>query len=273
MKTYSPITDLSIYPSINQIHGSDRTSSRYTFIPTQRIINILDNQGWKVSSIMEKQSRKDNLRGFGDHLVRFRREQDFGISAVIGEHVPEIVLTGSHDGTSAWEMMFGLFRFVCGNGAMVAEGQYAGHKIRHVGFQDQNVIDAVADVIETAPRILDRVKAWEALPLERAERLALAEASVVAKYGDEGLAKMDIERLAAPTRREDAEPNLWTTYNVLQEKLVERGGRFAVNSNSGRRTRFKQAQGISSVSENVRVNQALWMLADKMAQLKGAVAN
>lgn len=269
MRTYSPITDFTTYPSIMAATPSSRTSDRYAFIPTNRIIDILDHQGWKVSAVLEKNSRKDDKRGFGEHLVRFRREADFGIAAVVGEHVPEIVVNGSHDGTSAWDIMFGIYRFVCGNGAMVSEGQYATHKIKHVGFQDRNVIDAVAEVIETAPRVLDTIGAWKALPLEKHEQRILAESSVIAKYGEDKLANFDINRILQPVRREDVGGNLWTTFNSIQEKLVERGGRFAVNSGRGRV--IKKARGIASVSENVRVNQALWMLADRMAQIKGAV--
>jgi len=269
MNALEPITDFSHYPSLVADHASARTSNRYAFIPTDRLISVLDRAGWKVANVLEKRNRNSELRSFGEHLVRFRRLQDFNRLAVIGEHIPEIVLTGSHDGTAAWEMLFGLWRFVCGNGAIVADGMFATHRIKHIGYQDQNVIEAVADVVESAPKVLDRVKEWQALPLEPKEQLALAESAIVAKYGEEGLSKYNPQRLLVPVRREDTEKNLWTTYNVLQEKLVEKGGRFAENNNNTRRhSSYKKARGIQSVSENVRVNQALWMLADKMAQLK-----
>jgi hypothetical protein len=271
-----PITDFSQYPSLITAAPSNRVSSRYTFIPTARIINVLADHGWQVSRIQEKRSRVDELRGFGEHIVRFRRQQDFAQLAVVGEHVPEIVLTGAHDGSAAWQMMFGLWRFVCGNGAVVAESEFASHRILHKGFQDQNVIDAVYEVVETAPRVLDRVRDWQAITLTGAEQIAFAEAAVVAKYGSDDSSKYSPAHLIHPTRRDDliigtdyaGGNTLWNTYNIVQEKLVEKGGRFAVNTGAHRRSNTKTARGIQSVGENVRVNQALWMLAEKMAALK-----
>lgn len=275
MKQTEPITDFSPYPSLTAAQPSNRVSDRYTFIPTTRIIDVLDREGWKVSRIQEKRSRVDELRGFGEHIVRFRRQQDFAMTAVVGEHVPEIVLTGAHDGTAAWQMMFGLYRFVCGNGAVVAENEYASHRILHKGFQNQNVIDAVYEVVETAPRVLNRVKDWRAIALTGDEQKAFAEAAIVAKYGSDDAGKYNPVALIHPMRRDDmiitdfaGRNNLWNVYNIVQEKLVETGGRFATNSGARRRSNIKTARGIQSVGENIRVNQALWMLAEKMAALK-----
>ena len=275
MRQVEPIREFSQYPSLVAMQASSKVSDRYTFIPTQRIIDVLNKQGWQVSKIQEKRSRKDELRGFGEHIVRFRREADFGIQAIVGEHVPEIVLTGSHDGTAAWQIMFGLWRFVCGNGAVVAENEYASHRILHKGYQDQNVIDAVYEVVETAPRVLDRVKDWQQLQLTGPEQIAFAESAIVAKYGSDDANKYNPSRLIQPVRYADTinreyvnSNSLWNVYNIAQEKLVEKGGRFAVNNAEYRRTTLKKARGIQNVGENIRVNQSLWMLADKMAKLK-----
>jgi hypothetical protein len=272
-----PIREFAQYPSLVATQASSKVSDRYTFIPTQRIIDVLDRQGWLVSRIQEKHSRIDELRGFGEHIVRFRREADFGISAVVGEHVPEIVLTGAHDGTAAWQIMFGLWRFVCGNGAVVAENEYASHRILHKGYQDQNVIDAVYEVVETAPRVLDRVKDWQAIQLTGPQQVAFAESAIVAKYGSDDANKYNPARLVQPMRSADminrdytghAGNSLWNVYNIAQEKLVEKGGRFATNTSEHRHSNIKKARGIQNVGENIRVNQALWLLADKMAKLK-----
>jgi len=58
-------------------------------------------------------------------------------------------------------------------------------------------------------------------------------------------------------------PDLWTTFNTVQENLIRGGlrGRTA----KGNRTSTRAVKG---VSENVRLNKALWTLAEKMAQLK-----
>lgn len=44
-------------------------------------------------------------------MLRLRRE-----GQITGKQVPEIILLNSHDGTSSYQMLPGLFRAVCQNG-------------------------------------------------------------------------------------------------------------------------------------------------------------
>ncbi|ENC93594.1 hypothetical protein ECP03018678_3198 [Escherichia coli P0301867.8] len=46
-------------------------------------------------------------------MLRLRRDGEIN-----GEHVPEIILLNSHDGTSSYQMLPGYFRFVCQNGCV-----------------------------------------------------------------------------------------------------------------------------------------------------------
>ena len=62
---------------------------------------------------------------------------------------------------------------------------------------------------------------------------------------------------------EDRKSDLWSIFNRVQENLVKGGltGRTA----NGRRQRTRPVQGID---QNLRLNRALWMLAEGMRQLK-----
>ena len=67
------------------------------------------------------------------------------------------------------------------------------------------------------------------------------------------------------TRRAvDAAPDLWTTENVIQENLM-RGGIRVRNAATGRRATTRP---VASVNEDIRLNKGLWVLADRMAELK-----
>jgi hypothetical protein len=287
--------NLSRFASINA-EGSQGTSGKYAFIPTTRVISALETQGWFPVKASEKRVTKEENRGFQEHLIRFRHTENMGLS-VVGDILPEIVVKNSHNGLSSFQIMAGLFRLVCSNGMIVADSLFATHRIKHIGYRDQDVIDATFNVIRTTPQIMDRVGEFKQIVLSPAEQLVLAESALTAKYGEpkaeevdtyEGTKeiiiptaqKFDLIRLALPTRRQDrmsgdhgnhgtlAENTLWNSFNIFQEKLVEKGGRFAVNPNS---MRIKKARGVTSVSENVRLNQSLWALTQKMAELKGGV--
>ena len=65
-------------------------------------------------------------------------------------------------------------------------------------------------------------------------------------------------------RGSDVRSDLWSTFNRTQENLLQGGipGRSA----TGRRMRTRAVQGID---QNVKLNRALWMLAEEMRRLKG----
>lgn len=276
--------DVSKFAAVNALEHAPGRSDRYTFIPTTRVIDILANQGWYPAKVQEKRANKVENRGFQTHIIRFRQEKDLPVStpylygyrrpAVVDSLIPEIVLKNAHDGTAAYELMAGIFRVVCTNGMIVADSMFAKHKIKHIGFQDQNVIEAVYDVVKTTPAIMGRIGDFRAIELDKPEQILMGQAALMVKYGEEGGAdvrKYDPEELIRPIRREDRlegtiRNSLWNVFQTLQEKTVEKGGRFA-RDEYGRR---RKARAVASVSENVRINQGLWMLAEKMAELKGA---
>ena len=61
-------------------------------------------------------------------------------------------------------------------------------------------------------------------------------------------------------------PDLWTTFNRVQENMIKGGvpGRSA-------RGRRMTTRGVAGVNENVKLNRALWTLADEFAKLKSSV--
>jgi len=264
-------------------HSAD-TSGKFTFIPTTRVIDIMATQNWFPTKVQEKRARKPEKIGFQTHVVRFRQPQQ-NQAIVVGDIVPEIVCKNAHDGTSSFQFMAGLFRFVCTNGMVVADSMFQAYKVKHIGFQDQNVIDAVFSVVKSTPMIVDRVNEFKQITLNRDEQKVFAESALIVKYGVDELKfqndinKFNYDNLIAPTRSADrigsnGENTLWNTFNILQEKLVEKGGRFGVKQYPNMPDTFRvmteraKVRGVKSVSENIRINQGLWNLVEKLATLK-----
>jgi hypothetical protein len=66
-----------------------------------------------------------------------------------------------------------------------------------------------------------------------------------------------------PRRRDDDRPDLWSAFNRVHENLTQGG--LTGRSANGHRQRTRPIQGID---QNVKVNRALWLLAEGMKQLK-----
>src|SRR5580765_2485653 len=108
-----------VAPSIFANEQHESRSERYAFIPTSQIVDWMSKHGFGVFAAAQTGSRDEGKRGHTKHMLRFRRlDQAF----IVGQTFPEMVLTNSHDGSSLYRFMAGLFRPVCMNGLTVSEG-------------------------------------------------------------------------------------------------------------------------------------------------------
>ena len=209
---------------------------------------------------MESRVNDQGKQGFQRHLVRLRHP-DYTVSNV-GDTLPEIVLQGSHDRTAATEIMIGMFRLVCGNGMLVADGTIAGFRTKHIG----SGVDELPAFMQSVPTLFDRsmktISTWKSLELAAPERIALAESAMSLKYDAQPFAP---ENLLRARRVEDQKPDLYTTFNVIQENLLRGGQRYRTAN-----LRRASTREVKSVGENVRLNKSLWALTEKMAELKAA---
>ncbi|WP_244590920.1 DUF932 domain-containing protein, partial [Escherichia coli] len=93
------------------------TSCRtYTYIPTISLLDSLQREGFQPFFACQTRVRDPGRREHTKHMLRLRRE-----GQITGIQVPEIILLNSHDGTSSYQMLPGLFRAVCQNGLVCGE--------------------------------------------------------------------------------------------------------------------------------------------------------
>lgn len=262
--------DIAKFSSINQNHAAEHTSQKYSYIPTTQVISVLEHHGWFPVLAIEMNSRKEENRGFQKHMLAFRNQ---AVTIANKDQLfPQIILTNSHDGLASFCLQTGIYRLVCGNGLVVADSMLEAKKIRHMGYTDQAVSLAIEEICDTVPTIGRRVNDFQVIDLTPDEKGVFAQAALIAKYGEDEVEKRDFnqDRLLAPVRYADQSNTLWSTFNVVQEKLIS-GGRFETKTDPDRPWRKKtgKARAVNSISENIRINQALWMLTEKMAELKG----
>jgi hypothetical protein len=260
MTTYSnptvlpPALNLERIPSIYATHPSAKVSEKYGFIPTSVIVHALERSGFVPVKASAARSSLERA-AFAKHLIRFRHREH--MNTQVGDWLPEVVLVNSHDGSSSYQIMAGVYRLVCSNGLVVGNS-FAEARLRHTKNAPDEIVEASFRVIESLPGIADGIESMRAIRLEVGEREAFAAAALTLRYPDE--APIRPTQLLSTRRSADTSSDLWTTFNVLQENLLQGGQRRA---DSRRRTRK-----ISSVSEDVRLNRSLWTLAEELKRLK-----
>lgn len=250
-------------PSIFANAPSHRMSDRYGFIPTAAVLSGLQANGWNVVSVGEQRVRLDDRRGVQKHQLRLRRN-DMMQALNVGDSVTELVLTNSHDGTSAYELTLGLFRKVCSNGLHVAAGTVDSIKVRHSRKAAEDVVEGSFRIIGEAPKLVASVDAMRSVDLTEGEQSALATAAIGLRWEAEQ-APIEARQLLQPRRWDDSGSNLWSTFNRIQENMIKGGLRGT--GTTGRRTTTRE---VNAVDANTKLNRSLWTLAEEMRKLKNA---
>jgi hypothetical protein len=257
-------------PSIFATDAHESRSARFAPIPTFEVLKGLMREGFMPVGAKQSRSRDKGRRDFTKHLIRLRRMDDDQKFSV-GDTVCEVLLKNANDGTSAYELMAGLFRIRCLNSLVAQTATLESTKVRHSGDVAANVIEGTFTVLQSAQRALAAPADWGTVTLDRDERHALAEAAHVLRFGDaEGEVATPIkpEQLLIPRRVDDRFNDLWTTWNVAQENVI-RGGLTAIGTDAEGRRRRTTTREVKGIDQDVKLNRALWVLGQRMAELKG----
>jgi len=250
-RTKSEIRQLA--SSIFTTQGAPGTSEKYAHISTEKIIDDMQLLGWGVVDAKQVKARKGE--GYQKHLVVFRNN-DIQITAEDGDNVfPQILLTNSHDGKNAFTFTAGLFRMVCENGLVVSSREFENMKIRHYGYSFEELQDTIKSMVEKLPLTVESLNKFRQVELSQEQALDFAKKALEVRLGDLDNIQIDLQDLLTPTRSEDRGNDLWSVYNVVQEKLIH--GMF--NYKYGVKSR--KARKIKNFKQDLVINERLYDLA------------
>ena len=262
LRSDSPLSDDQIHrvaPSIFADAPHESRSQRYAYIPTATVLTELRKEGFQPFMVTQTRTRHEDRRDYTKHMIRLRHASQINAR---GE-ANEIILLNSHDGTSSYQMLAGMFRFVCSNG-LVCGDTVADVRVPHKGDVAGQVIEGAYQVLHGFDRALESRESMQAITLDEGEAEVFARAALSLKYDDpDKPAPITESQILMPRRFDDRRPDLWMTFNRVQENLTK-GGLHGRSAN-GRRQQTRPVQGIDS---DVRLNRALWLLADGLRQLK-----
>ena len=261
LRSERPLSDdqiRAVAPSIFAEAPHESRSERYSYIPTATVLQELRGEGFEPFMVTQTRVRHDDRRDYTKHMIRLRHA-----SQINGAEANEIVLLNSHDGTSSYQMLAGMFRFVCSNG-LVCGDTVADVRVPHKGNVAGLVIEGAYQVLGGFEQVKESRDLMRGITLDDGEAEVFARAALSLKYDDpDKPAPITESQILMPRRFDDRRPDLWSVFNRTQENLTKGGlhGRAA----NGRRQSTRPVQGID---QNIRLNRALWLLADGMRALK-----
>ncbi|MBF3290022.1 DUF945 domain-containing protein, partial [Pseudomonas aeruginosa] len=136
-----------VAPSIFADAPHESRSERYAYIPTAAVLTELRKEGFQPFMVAQTRVRNDDRRDFTKHMIRLRHANQINDA-----EANEIVLLNSHDGTSSYQLLAGLLRFVCQNGLVFGD-TVADVRVPHNGDVAGLVIEGAYEVLSGFDRV------------------------------------------------------------------------------------------------------------------------
>lgn len=252
-----PLTHDELMQHTPSVFGEEKHASRserYAYIPTITLLESLQREGFQPFLACQTRVRDQSRREHTKHMLRLRRA-----GQITGQQVPEIILLNSHDGSSSYQMLPGLFRSVCCNG-LVCGTSLGEVRVPHKGDVVEKVIEGAYEVLGVFDRVEEKRDAMQSLLLPPPAQQALAKAALMYRFGEEHQPVTESQVLSA-RRWQDEQNDLWSIFNRLQENLSKGG--LSGRSAQGKRSRTRAVNGIDG---DIKLNRALWVMAEELQQ-------
>lgn len=242
-------------------------SSRYIQANTSTVVSDLEKLGWLPVEAKQCRAKKNSsgIRSF--HLIAFQNpdvkittKNEDGTETV--DSYPRIILTNGHDGFNSFKFRVGMFRLVCSNGLVVSTDEFADLSIKHINYDFETLREIVKKTISEIPNIVCTMNEMKKVTVTDEQKIELAKSVVrIRKNIDNNDVKIGydddmIRDILNPLRKSDTGNDLWSVFNVCQEKLI-RGGYYALNNKNKPRKQKK----ITSIRKEIEYNQKLWSKA------------
>jgi Domain of unknown function (DUF932) len=258
---------ITLAPAAGSFEPVAKASNRYSFVPTLTVVDALREVGWFPIAAEQSNARLEARYGFQQHMIRFARH---GVPGK-GERV-DMLLWNSHDLGSSFKLITSVWRYACGNGLMVSS-EFANFTHRHVGFNLDELVRSALEIAEESASVAEQVEAMKTITLTPDERGVFAASAHQLVYDVPGEAPVRPEQLLTTRRFDDRRmDDLWTTFNIVQENVIKGGVRGMKFDEFGRHRRVT-TRPVKALDRNVKLNQALWFLTEKMRELKSSDNN
>lgn len=240
-------------PAVNNVTGpTPKASDRYCFIPTPKILDVLDEHGFTVISAGQGYSKSP----FARHRVELEHESFKPFEVTPGDVVNlRVSLFNGHNARTGFCMHAGAYRSCCANGMVFGgENTFANTiKFRHFGKFDDDFIEGVYRVVDNTKSVLTTMRSMSEVNLTEDQQREFASKAVALRWKESPVELTDVLQ---PRRFQDVGDSLWLTYQRVQESLLKGGmtGRNAQN-------RVRTVRALRSVDRDLKINSQLWDLA------------
>jgi hypothetical protein len=170
---------------------------------------------------------------------------------------PQILLTNSHDGKNAFTFTAGLFRMICENGLVVSTNEFEKVAIRHMGYDFDELQKQITEMVERLPLTVESMNNMIDTKMNQKSILKFAKDMLAVRFPEDELRRItiDMDEFITPVRPEDKGDDLWSVFNVIQEKIIEGDFEYTVG------TKHRKARQIKNFKQDMDLNSKMFDVA------------
>jgi hypothetical protein len=230
-------------------------SKNFGFISSQGLVTMLESQGLTLNKVVEMKIRKNKeLRlGYQKHRMLF----DTQIKTNDG--VLQLLVTNSHEGSSALTFQLGFFRYVCANGLVIGSNIIEPVKVRHTIVNAEKIYNTVIEIMAKTSLVIESIEKMKNKKIT-AEQLKQLEIKALELRGYNKEKHGQVKPLFEVKRVEDRNDDAFSVLNVIQENMLRTG--FEVENEKGKIVKLR---AIKSLDEQNRINSQLWDIFSQVA--------
>ena len=199
-------------PAIFTKTPSPKVSNRYSFADSEYYLQKFIDADWFIHS-----ARQVSKSEYAPHQVILRNKD----IATVGDLLPQLIFTNSHNGIKKMTMDTGIYRLVCSNGLVVPTSITQSLSIKHIDLGDSTTDTIVNSFYEKIPIIMNNIDRMRNKILTDDEIDNFTYNALQIRFIN--AVGININDVVKPSRIEDYSDDLWTVFNVVQEKII-RGG-------------------------------------------------
>ena len=211
-------------------------SKRYKIITTENAVEFFRQRGFYISGYTEAGAFLAKNKGKSRHMVRLRP-----IGIEVKGYSPEIIISNSHNTYTSLKINIGIYRYACANGLILGD-TFFQEKVTHTGqgMKEEltRILNRVNHKFKEVDELITVMKNTEILYPQAVQ--FIEEASKIRLYGAKNepfLSDMNKAVNISPTRGADFGSDLWSVFNVVQEKIIKGGFEYSYKKDEKIKTR------------------------------------
>ena len=134
-----------------------------------------------------------------------------------------------------------------------------------MGYDFEALRETIGEMVEKLPLTVESMNKFKQTELTKPQKYDLARRAIATRFKlqkdqkVDQVYKIDLDEVLKPVRKEDAGDDLWSVFNLVQEKVVE--GDFEYVSG----VKMRKARKIKNFKQDLDVNQKLFEIAKEFA--------